>query len=63
MQDNDFVSLMVDRIEDEERVANDREHPNFCFVGGVTDQRKSASNAASRSIRFTTAVAAVRLFS
>jgi len=40
MQDNCFVSFMVDLIEDEVGVANDGKHPNFGFVGRVTDQRK-----------------------
>lgn len=40
MQNDDLLACRVDRVEDEERVSNDREHVNIGFVGDVPGERK-----------------------
>jgi hypothetical protein len=40
VKNNDFASLVVDGVKNQERIAHDGEYPNVCFIGEVADRRK-----------------------
>ena len=40
MKDYDLVSRVVDRVENQKRIAHHGQHPHGCFVGEVSDKRK-----------------------
>ncbi len=40
VQNNELVGFIVDRMENQKRIAYDREHPHPRFIGEMSEMRK-----------------------